>query len=80
MKVESNSDLDDEFSNISDSDSLKPFIDNEEVNTELIFIVILIIQKLILTKLSKTNITMPFMMLRIFKKFQIYVKVLKIRS
>ena len=51
MKVESNSDLDDEFSNISDSDSLKPFIDNEEVNTELIFIIILIIQKLILTKL-----------------------------
>ena len=37
VDVEGNSDHDDEVSNISDSDSLKSFIDNEEFNTDINF-------------------------------------------
>ena len=40
----------DEVSNISDSDSLKSFIDNEEVQQMLVFINILLMLKLILNK------------------------------
>ena len=37
VDVVGNSDHDNEFSNISDSNSLKSFIDNEEVNTDVNF-------------------------------------------
>ena len=37
VDVEGNRDHDDEVSNISDSDSLQSFIDNEEVNTDVNF-------------------------------------------
>ena len=72
-----NSEHDDEVSNISDSDSLKSFIDSEEIKTDVNFIVILIILKLILSKLEKMHIMKPFMMMKNLMKYQIYVRVLK---
>ena len=72
-----NSGHDDEVSNISDLDSLKSFIDNEELKTDVNFIIILIMLKLILSK-QRTHIMRLFMMLKNLMRYQIYVKVLKL--
>ena len=73
-----NSGHDDEVSNISDLDSLKSFIDNEELKTDVNFIIILIMLKLILSKHQRTHIMRLFMMLKNLMRYQIYVKVLKL--
>ena len=78
VDVEGNSDHDDEVSNISDSDSLKSFIDNEEVNTGVNFYCHFNNIETNIEQTLKDEYNNALHDVENFEEFQIYVKVMKI--
>ena len=77
VDVEGNSDHDDEVSNISDSDSLKSFIDNEEVNTGVNFYRHFNNIETNIEQTLKDEYNNALHDVENFEEFRIYVKVLK---
>ena len=64
-----NSEHDDEVSNISDSDSLKSFIDNEEIKTDVSFYRHFNNIETDIEQTLKMHIMKPFMMLKNLMKY-----------
>ena len=77
VDVEGNSDDNDKVSNISDSDSLKSFIDNEEVNTGVNFYRHFNNIETNIEQTLKDEYNNALHDLENFEEFRIYVKVLK---
>ena len=78
VDVEGNSDDNDKVSNISDSDSLKSFIDNEEVNTGVNFYRHFNNIETNIEQTLKDEYNNALHDVENFEEFQIYVKVMKI--
>ena len=77
VDVEGNSDDNDKVSNISDSDSLKSFIDNEEVNTGVNFYRHFNNIETNIEQTVKDEYNNALHDVENFEEFRIYVKVLK---
>ena len=77
VDVEGNSDDNDKVSNISDSDSLKSFIDNEEVNTGVNFYRHFNNIETNIEQTLKDEYNNALHDVENFEEFRIYVKVLK---
>ena len=77
VDVEGNSDDNDKVSNISDSDSLKSFIDNEEVNTGVNFYRHFNNIETNIEQTLRDEYNNALHDVENFEEFRIYVKVLK---